>query len=151
MGVEISKNQPKIKDHERARNMKYLEIKKRNWNNAVGGYTWFVSVKKEYAIETYGKRMFAFGDKVKAYLNGESDKIVHSGKRYNISITKFKSEGFPVYIIIPEGTNAPCALYCKAYEKFAGKYQRSSIATVSDFMMIDEDLKFFESYGYTEE
>ena len=128
--------------------MKYLEITKKNFNTT---YNWFLSVKKEYAIETYGKRMFAFGDKVKAYLNGESDKIVHSGKRYNISITKFKYEGFPIYILMPEGTNAPCAFYCKAYEKFAGKYQRSSFATVSDLMMIDEDLKFFEHYGYTEE
>lgn len=127
---------------------KYLELKKINWNTSCGRYTWFLAIKKEYAMDTYGKRIKKLAEKLEGILNGDFTEANHGGDTYTLSETKFRANGKKVYLVHKNYENAPCLIYTKGFG--AEKARRNYNAQVNTTIIVDEDIKFFEQYGYTE-
>lgn len=77
-------------------------------------------------------------------MNGETDKIVHNGKEYDLSSTKFKHYGHPVYILsindVPK-----YFYYLLAIDKLGGYHYR-----INTCALVDKDQEFFDKYGWKE-
>lgn len=120
--------------------MKYLKITKckDNWDFI----HWFVEIKNEYRNDYKYRKNLKMGEKVQAYLNGESEKIIHSGKTYDISKSKFTAGGYPVYILSID--DIPKFF---AYRYKTGNGTPTDL-TVEPNFIADENIELFESYGY---
>lgn len=121
--------------------MKYLSIVKSKDNYDY--VHWFVTIKQEYIDDYKYRKNLKMGEKVQAYLDGESEEMVHAGKTYNISKSKFTSGGFPVYILSVD--NVPKFF---AYRYKTGNGQPTNLYVEPNFIA-DENIDLFESYGYT--
>lgn len=113
--------------------MKYLQIERSIHH--ISGERWFLDVKKEYK-EVHRFKFNKLAEKVKAYLDEESDEIIHNGKKYDLDRTKFTHEGNPIYIL----TINEVPKYF--YHTIGRKYEVSTVA------LLDKDEELFKRYGY---
>lgn len=122
--------------------MKNLDIQKIIWTS--GDISWYVEIKENEESKRIGSsfKRNVFAKKVADYMNGTTDEIKHNGRKYTVSGSKFTASNKKVYIISDEETDKPVLFY----------YLFGKVGwTVYDFVFADEDIEFFEKYGYAVE